>query len=155
MSFVYLPVLFLGGILADQLSKSWAIKLYQNQELFKVCDFFNIVFVLNRGVSFGFLRANELYQSYILIAMALVLCAIVGYWFYKTKELLLRVFYTLILSGAVGNILDRYNHGAVVDFLDFHIMTYHWPAFNVADILISVGVIGIFVLSFTQKPINH
>lgn|SRR3989338_7542220 len=146
-----LALLFFIGIAADQVAKNWAIKLFQNQELFAVCDVFNISFVMNKGVSFGFLRAGEVYQTYLLILMAVVLCVIVGYWFYKATCYFQKFFYTLILSGAVGNIWDRYAYGAVVDFLDLHYKSYHWPAFNIADVLISLGVIGILLISFRQK----
>jgi signal peptidase II len=110
----------------------------------RLTSFFNLVLVYNRGVSFGLFNAgagsgagvNALVFS--LVAAAVVLALI--YWLRRVSSPLLAVAIGLIIGGAVGNVIDRIRLGAVVDFLDFHVGLWHWPAFNLADSAICVGV---------------
>ena len=133
--------LFFFTLLSDQLSKLLIVENLRLGGLMNIFPFFNIVHVQNRGVTFGLLSGTL--QPVVLISLSLVVV-----WFlisYARKNESYRLPASLIVGGAVGNIIDRIVHGSVVDFLDFHLGRYHWPAFNVAD---SAIVIGVFVLLF-------
>ncbi len=107
-------------------------------------DYFNIVKVINTGVSFGMFR-NIKNAQIILSAITLTIIIFVAYLLYKSKTKYKTITYSLIIAGGLGNIYDRILYGGVFDFLDFHIGKYHWPAFNVADSIICIGV---FLLIF-------
>lgn len=105
-----------------------------------VTDFFNIVHVKNFGVSFSMLTMNFAYGYIVLAVLAIFIMLIVVYTLIKTPDYILKCFLSLILGGAMGNLFDRLYYGGVIDFLDFHILGYHWPAFNIADCAIVLGV---------------
>jgi len=130
-------------IAVDQISK-WRLLDYFQHSTAKsppsvaVTDFFNLVLVWNRGVSFGMFN-NAAAMPIILVALALLLVAFVAHWLLRTETPLEAAAFGLIIGGAIGNVIDRLHHGAVVDFLDFHLAAQHWPAFNVADSAIVIG----------------
>lgn len=117
----------------------------QNPEI-KIFDFFSLVYVWNRGVSFGMF--NELKNSHIIFTIVQSsIILVLFFWLYYNKERHFAVALGLIIGGAFGNVIDRIRNGAVADFLDFHINTYHWPAFNLAD---SCVFIGVMILLFDE-----
>jgi signal peptidase II len=127
----------------DQLSKAAILGFFAGHALGqheKVTPFFNIILTYNRGMSFGLFNSgaglNALLFSFVAAAIVIVL----AYWLSRVESPLLAVAIGLIIGGAIGNVADRIRLGAVVDFLDFHIGSWHWPAFNVADSAISIGV---------------
>jgi signal peptidase II len=133
---VALPIIVL-----DQLSKAWVLAdLLEPPRAIVVTGFFNLVLVWNRGVSFGMFDIDSAWGPYILMGLALAICAGLAVWLYRAENRLIATAIGLVLGGALGNVIDRVRFGAVVDFLDFHAFGYHWPAFNVADSAISVGV---------------
>jgi signal peptidase II len=97
--------------------------------------------VWNPGVSFGLFPANSAATSLFLIGLTGLLSVALLVWFLFTTNALTSLALALIIGGAVGNIIDRLEFGAVVDFLDFHFRGYHWPAFNLADSSIFLGVV--------------
>lgn len=105
-----------------------------------VTGFFNLVTVWNMGVSFGMFAADSPIVRWVLIAIALAISAILVVWLSRTPSVFVASALGLIVGGAVGNVIDRIMYGAVADFLDFHVWGYHWPAFNVADSTIMIGV---------------
>lgn len=112
-----------------------------------VTDWFNIVFTWNPGASFSMLRTvGEGAPLVIVIATGFII-GLIGYYLFARAEKYERVPLALIVGGALGNLIDRVRFGAVVDFLDFHIGALHWPAFNVADICICVGV-ALYILNW-------
>jgi len=124
----------------DRLTKALIIKHLGLHDSIDVTSFFSIVHARNFGGVFGFLHGHQ-YAQYIftflpILIACVLLYVIIVYNFPFAKRLAL----TFILAGALGNIYDRIAYGNVVDFLDFYFKTYHWPAFNVADISISVGI---------------
>ncbi|MEE8273745.1 MAG: signal peptidase II [Alphaproteobacteria bacterium] len=144
-------MLRLGLVLAalvvalDQIVKSWAIAaLSTDAGRVEVTPFFNLVMVWNRGVSFGFLGDAAL-PAWVLAAFAALVAAALVVWLARVHEPWLGAGIGLIVGGAVGNVIDRLARGAVADFFDFHLGVYHWPAFNVADAAITVGV-GILII---------
>ena len=111
-----------------------------------VLDSFNIVFTWNPGTSFSLFRAMGEAAPMILIVSTGFVTGFILYYLFRRAQSYEVVPLALIAGGAIGNLLDRIRFGAVVDFLDFHIGGWHWPAFNVADICIVVGV-GLYLLN--------
>jgi len=111
----------------------------------KVIDgFFSLVYVMNPGAAFGFLAgAPETFRYLFFISVTVLAILLIIYYILKSKsqDALIVISLTLIFGGAVGNLIDRIRFGAVVDFLDFYIGAWHWPAFNAADSAISVGAV--------------
>ncbi|SDN74895.1 signal peptidase II [Desulfonauticus submarinus] len=144
-------------LVLDQISKLWiekTIPLWSERVV--VPGFFNLVHILNKGAAFGFLnRADISWQTYFFIgASALAIVLIIH--LLKTvdrKDYYLFTGLGLILGGALGNLIDRIRLGKVIDFLDFYIKSYHWPAFNVADIAIFCGTVCL-LLSFYKRKKN-
>ena len=129
-----------AGIVAlDQLSKFAVLRLLAGGGI-EVTPFFNLVLVYNRGAAFSFLSNASGWQREFFIAIALI-ASVWIIWLLRRHpgETLFCLALSLILGGAVGNVIDRMWLGAVVDFLDFHAAGYHWPAFNVADSAITCG----------------
>lgn len=128
-------------VLLDQLTK-WLILtvVMAPPRVIEVTGFFNIVLAFNRGVSFGLLASDYSWKPFLLAGLALVVVGLMLYWLRGQRGWGPTVAVGLIVGGAVGNIVDRFVHGAVVDFLDFHLAGWHWPAFNVADTAIVCGV---------------
>lgn len=134
-------------IVVDQFTKIWIINnlaLYADINILPVFDITN---VRNYGAAFSFLSDAGGWQHYFFTSIAIVISVLLIYWMYKTplNQRWLLVAYALILSGAIGNVMDRLNYGYVVDFLHFYYNDWHFPAFNVADMAISVGA-GLLIL---------
>lgn len=127
--------------LADQLSK-WVIfdRLLREGEPVHLLPFFSLTPVLNKGISFGLFPANSDLHHYGLVALALIIVAVLVNWLHRAKESLTIIGLGLVIGGAAGNVLDRMRLGAVRDFFDFYIGTWHWPAFNIADAAIVIGM---------------
>lgn len=120
-----------------------------------VTGFFNMVTVWNRGVSFGlFSNASDI-GPWILSAVAVVISVILVFWLRKAENRFLSLGLGMVLGGAIGNVIDRLRFGAVFDFLDFHAFGYHWPAFNVADCGVVVGVILVLVDGMFARGTVH
>jgi signal peptidase II len=139
----------LGIILLDRATKLVIIQtLRLGQGIPVIPGFFDIVFVLNPGAAFGFLAtlSDEVRNPlFILISILAVVLIVFYHTRYLRSHRLVSVALGLVLGGAVGNLIDRLYYGMVVDFLDVHAGPYHWPAFNVSDSAISVGV-GLMIL---------
>jgi signal peptidase II len=122
------------------------IHLYQTIKV--ISGFFNLTHLRNTGGAFGIFAGNKGgVGSLFFVALPLVAIGIILYLIYKLKEheRILSLSLSLILSGAIGNLIDRARYQEVVDFLDFHLFSYHWPAFNIADSAITIGI-GLMVL---------
>ena len=119
-------------------------------KVIKVTEFFNLVMVWNKGVSFGMFNAVEIaaYQPFILILLSLAITIGLLFWLRKATNKWQILGIGLIVGGAVGNVIDRIIYGAVADFFDFHLGLQHWPAFNIADSCICVGVFILVLESF-------
>jgi signal peptidase II len=129
-------------ILVDQATKWWMLSLLADPPYsIELTGFFNLVMVWNRGVSFGMFNMSADWGPYLLSGLALVISVCLVIWLRRVDSRLVAVALGMVLGGALGNVIDRFVHGAVVDFLDFHAFGHHWPAFNVADSAITVGVV--------------
>lgn len=142
-------------IVPDQITKAviqQKYTLWASQTV--IPDFFNIVHVLNKGAAFGFLNQPDTsWQIWFFVAVTIAAVAFI-YYLLSTADKGDRFFIWglgLVLGGALGNLTDRLRFGHVVDFLDFYVGNYHWPAFNVADIAISCGAFAVLVSMYTKN----
>ncbi len=142
-----------GILLLDQWTKYMIVeKLSLYQRVVVIHGFFNIVHVGNTGGAFGIFGGEGGMGSVLFVIVSLIAIGVIAFLFFKTKEneKTLALSFALILSGALGNLIDRLHYGEVIDFLDFHVGTYHWPAFNVADSAICVGI-GLMALEVLKR----
>jgi len=137
-------------VAADQATKAWIMATFRLYEQLEVIPgFFNLTYVTNTGAAFGLLAGeNNLGRRLFFIGVALLalLVIVFAYRHLRQQGTIFVVAAALIGGGALGNLIDRLRFGAVVDFLDFYLGSHHWPAFNVADSAITVGV-GLFLLA--------
>lgn len=112
-----------------------------------VTGFFNIVFTWNFGTAFSMFNGLGEYAPIVLVLMTGVIIGMILYYLFARAKSYEFIPLSLIAGGALGNLIDRIRFGAVVDFLDFHIGAYRWPAFNIADICIVIGV-GLYILNW-------
>ena len=127
-------------VIVDQITKYWVTDSLRLHEVVPVTSFFNLVLVYNPGAAFSFLSSAPGWQRELFVGIALAASALILYLLRKHAHDRLFCFaLSLILGGALGNVIDRLWLGAVVDFLDVHAFGYHWPAFNLADSAISLG----------------
>lgn len=154
-------VFFLSIIVLDIFTKNWIVSQFvrggivgfgvHNSEVVSpaffdtITSFFNIVLVFNKGVSFSMFTLDAESGKWIFFAINVLVSMVLFSLMKGERRRIYRVGYLLIIAGAIGNAIDRVRFGAVVDFLDFHYLGFHWPSFNVADIAISTGV-GLFIL---------
>ena len=124
------------------------ITLYSTHPGITVTGFFNLVMVWNRGVSFGLLASDSEVTRWVLVGFALVVSGVLAVWMARTPRPMLRLVLGAIIGGALGNVVDRARFGAVADFFDVHAFGYHWPAFNIADSAISLGVVVLLIDAF-------
>ena len=126
----------------DQLSKWWMLAFVMNPpQVISVTPFFNLVLAWNKGVSFGMFNDQGDSGAWILSSIAILITLVLIYWLIKAKTNITATGLGAIIGGAIGNVFDRLNHGAVLDFLDFYVNNLHWPAFNAADSFITIGAI--------------
>jgi signal peptidase II len=137
-------------LILDQWSKIVIDKSMSLYESIIISPFFNLTYVRNPGAAFSFLSDAGGWQRWFFAAMALIISGILVVWLYRLKkhETLLAVALALVLGGAIGNLIDRLAYGYVIDFLDVYYQNWHWPAFNVADMAISLGVFLMLLESF-------
>ncbi|KAB2775302.1 signal peptidase II [Brucella anthropi] len=129
--------LALGGFFIDQATKWWVLNHVMNPpQVIPVTGFFNLVLGFNTGVSFGLFGQAP---AWLLMAFTLAIVAGLLVWIHRSDSRLTASALGLVVGGALGNLLDRLRQGAVTDFLDFYIGSYHWPAFNLADVAIVCG----------------
>jgi signal peptidase II len=133
-------------IAVDQLTKWWILeRVMVPPRAIEITSFFNLVMVWNTGISFGLFSTGSPLNAVFLSLLALLIVVILLVWLYRTENLFIGTAIGFIIGGAIGNVIDRVRFGAVADFLDFHVAGYHWPAFNVADSMITIGAAMIVV----------
>ena len=138
-------------VLLDQVSKIAISKLLAVEGFIRVTSFFNLVLAYNKGAAFSFLACESGWQRYFFTGLSLVASLFLIYLLKKhpTQKLFCWAV-ALILGGAVGNLIDRVMYGHVIDFLDFYVRNWHWPAFNVADSAITIGA-GLFIMDELRR----
>lgn len=151
--------LWVGSIISilvvlDQLTKYLVesrIRLYEIITI--IPGFFNLTHVRNKGAAFSlFADAPAVFRIAFFVTITLVAVVVIGVLIRKTHERLLVIAFSLIASGAVGNLIDRVRYGEVVDFIQWYYRSYYWPSFNVADSAITVGVVLLAIDMLFKKP---
>lgn len=139
-------------IVLDLASKSVASYYLNPLSSMKITPFLNLVLVHNTGSAFGFLANQSGWQLWLFVGIALaVSIGILAYLWRASIHPFAAASLSLILGGTLGNLFDRIVYGYVVDFLDFHFKDYHWPAFNIADAAITIGVIFVILSAFRSS----
>lgn len=144
----------LAVVIVDQMTKIAAVAWLDPGSSVELIPTLDLVLVYNTGAAFSFLSTAGGWQRWFFIGIAVVVCGFILHWM---RELPRRARWyplalSLILGGAVGNVIDRARTGAVVDFIDFHVGDWHWPAFNVADSAICVGAALLVLGAFRREP---
>ncbi len=144
----------LAVVIADQVTKIAAVALLDPASSVELIPSLDLVLVYNTGAAFSFLSTAGGWQRWLFIGIAVAICGFILQWM---RELPRRARWyplalALVLGGAVGNVIDRIRIGAVVDFIDFHVGDWHWPAFNVADSAICVGAALLVLGTFRREP---
>jgi len=143
MPWLMLSLLIVG---LDQLTKLMVVNRFAYGESLEITGFFNLVYVLNTGAAFSFLSDAGGWQRWFFVALALGITGFLVVMLRKGhQQPLFATSASLIIGGAIGNLIDRLATGAVVDFIDLHVAGWHWPAFNIADSAITVGAV-LFIL---------
>ncbi|MHB8744023.1 MAG: signal peptidase II [Sulfuricaulis sp.] len=129
--------------IADQLTKFAAADYLLRHGAVKLVPCLSMTLVHNTGAAFGILSNASGWQNFFFIFIALVACVVILWfiWRLEANEIQLAIGLMLVLGGAAGNLFDRLIHGYVVDFIDFYVNNWHWPAFNIADSAITLGAV--------------
>lgn len=150
--FIMLKWLWLSllAVVLDQGSKLAIAASMQLYESIQIMPFFKLTYVHNTGAAFSFLSEAGGWQRWFFAGLALAISIVIAVWLTRLKrhETLLAVALALVLGGAIGNLIDRLAYGYVIDFLDVYYESWHWPAFNIADSAITLGVILMLAESF-------
>jgi signal peptidase II len=139
-------------VVLDQLTK-WAILTWLDRSI-ALTPFFNLVVVWNRGVSFGMFDSAGRLGPWVLSGLALAVVVLLLGWLRRADHPITATGLGLVVGGALGNVIDRARFGAVIDFLDFHALGWHWPAFNVADSAICIGA-ALLLVDGLLMPHRH
>ncbi|MCG7917854.1 MAG: signal peptidase II [Candidatus Thiodiazotropha taylori] len=129
-------------ILLDQLTKQMADRMLTLYEPVYVLPIFDLTLLYNKGAAFSFLSDQGGWQRWFFTVLAIVVTTVLTVWLWRLKqqEKWVAVSLSLIIGGAIGNVIDRILFGHVIDFLHFHYQQHYWPAFNIADSAITLGV---------------
>jgi signal peptidase II len=141
------------GVLLDQAYKAWMLGPFElpQKGRVSVAPFLDLVMVWNRGVSYGLFTQDREGGRWLLIALGVIGALLFGWWMWQTRRPVGAVALGLIVAGAVSNAIDRLVYGAVADFFLFHIGSFEWYVFNLADVWIVSGVIGLMLLWLTER----
>ena len=149
--YLNLSIVFFVYIL-DRITKIYILHLTQNNfgsEIFS-SKYLNIFPIWNRGISFGLLSFDKMNLYHFLSFFISVIILILIIMAIKNQGLK-RLFLLIIIGGALGNLYDRIRYNGVLDFIDFHVGNFHWFIFNVSDIFITLGIIGMILLELTRN----
>ena len=138
----------------DQVTKWLMVSWLALYETVAIMPYFNLTMAHNHGAAFSFLAQAGGWQRWFFIVLALAISTVLVVWLAKLKPeaKLEAISLSLILGGAIGNVIDRIVYGYVIDFLDIYIGSSHWPAFNVADSAICIGAVLLIIDSFKSEP---
>lgn len=138
-------------ILLDQVTKVAITKMLTYGQSIRVTSFFNLVLAYNKGAAFSFLASESGWQRWVFTAISIAATFFLLFLLKRhAGQRLFCLSLALIMGGAVGNLIDRVMYGHVIDFLDFYVRNWHWPAFNVADSAITIGA-GLFILDELRR----
>ena len=148
----FILILLLFSI--DRITKIKILDILQNKNFIFVNDFLNLTLVFNTGIGFGLLSFDEIIY-YNLITLFILLIILILFFYMLKSSNREKLFFSLIIGGAIGNLYDRFFFQAVPDFIDFHFREYHWFTFNIADIFISTGVIFMILNELMPKKLKN
>jgi len=150
LSWLWLAIVF---IVIDQVTKQWVANTFNYGESLSIISYFNITYVHNPGAAFSFLADQPGWQRWFFTTISLAASILFVVWMSKTPKSnkLLSVALAFMLSGAVGNLIDRALFGYVIDFIDVYIFSYNYPVFNIADSAIFIGAMLIILDMFINK----
>ena len=148
--------LAVATVVCDQLHKAWMITIFGDTQRPKitVTPFFDLVLVWNPGISYGLFKQNSDAGRWVLIGFAVAAALALTYWLAQLQTRLAAASVGLIIGGALGNAIDRVHYGAVADFFSFHVSGFNWYVFNLADVAIVAGVVGLLYDSFKSRHKN-
>ena len=150
----HLALAVIGTVfLLDQVSKGWVLTQFTAiPRVIELTSFCNILLTWNYGMSFGFFNHASIHISYALLIVSLIVIFLLIIWssFVDIPHIKLSIHF--IIGGASGNALDRLRHYSVIDFVDLHIFSWHWPAFNMADLAITIGAIVLMSDALFVRP---
>ena len=141
-------------IVFDQASKWSILAFIPTGTVINIFPSVNLILTFNFGTSFGLLSPNTMVQSYMIIGLTMLCLIFLIYVFFKLKTTTEKILSSLLIGGAIGNLIDRFYHGAVVDFIDVYYNNWHWPAFNFADACISCSVIYLLFYNLLSKKVS-
>ena len=144
--FLILSIIALDQVTKLAILRRDVVDIYSEME---ITSFLNLVLVQNKGISFGLFSRYEV--GWLISILTIGIVVVLFIWMRKLERAILALPFSLIIGGAIGNLIDRLNRGFVVDFIDFHFFGWHWPAFNIADSAITVGVIFLLIASFSNN----
>ncbi|MDR2666634.1 MAG: signal peptidase II [Holosporales bacterium] len=147
-------LLCLFVVVFDQAVKWSVLAFIPQNTVINVFPGFNLIVTFNTGTSFNLLSPNSVFEHYVIIAISIMCILFLIYVFFKFKAFNEKIFCGLLIGGAIGNLLDRFFHGAVVDFIDVYYKDWHWPAFNFADAFISSSVILLMAYNMFSKNVR-
>lgn len=141
------------AIVLDQASKLSIISFVNAGSVVKIFPSFNLILTFNTGTSFGLLVPNSQAEYFLIIALSVFCIVFLLNVFIKLCSYTEKIFYSLLIGGAISNLIDRFVYGSVVDFIDLSYKNWHWPAFNLADAFICCSAVSLIVfnLFFAQK----
>ena len=145
---IYLFVFILILFSVDRISKILILKNFSNNSLSEIYfnSFLNFSLVWNSGIGFGILQIEpNIFYSIISIIITIINLILI-YWMLTSLNYLESIFISIILGGSLGNLFDRYYYSSVPDFIDFHYESFHWFTFNIADIFITIGIVGLIII---------
>ncbi|WP_299480524.1 signal peptidase II [uncultured Roseibium sp.] len=144
----------LVGLLLDQASKLWLLFVFDlgTNGPVALLPFLDIVLVWNRGVSYGLFQQNSDLGRWLLVALTVLITVGLWIWSARVQSRLIAFALAMIIGGAIGNGIDRIVYGAVVDFVHFHVGSFSWYVFNLADVWIVAGVAALLYDSFGNGP---
>ena len=146
-------LLALAVAFLDQLTKWWVLGSFEPGEVLPVLPVFNLVLTFNEGAAFSFLSDAGGWQRWFFIVLTILVSVVLSAWLWRLPrgEGWTAAALSLVLGGALGNLVDRVRSGRVTDFLDFHWQQWHWPAFNLADSAITAGVVLLILATWRSE----
>jgi signal peptidase II len=143
-----------AGLALDQAHKAWMLGSFAIEEKGRIAlaPFLDVLLVWNRGISYGLLTQDNDIGRWLLTALGIAGAVLFSWWLWSARRNLPAVSLGLIVGGAIGNVIDRLRFGAVADFFLFHIGRFEWYVFNLADVWIVLGVVGLILAWITERP---
>ena len=148
----------IAALVIDQASKLWLLFVFEigRRGAVQVTPFFDLVLAWNTGISYGWFQSEGAMAQAVLLAIKAIAVIVLAVWMARSQTRLATIALGLIIGGAIGNAIDRFAYGAVVDFALFHVQigdkTFNWYVFNLADVAIVAGVAGLLYDSFLGDP---